>query len=349
MATAACGVRDEMMSQLKVTIAGAGIFGLWQALMLARAGHRVEVLERVAEPFAQSASQYAGAMIAPYCEAESAEPVVRELGLHAAKLWKQAYPGLIERGTLVVAGARDQGELRRFERLTVGHERLDEGRIGALEPDLGGRFQSGLLFPDEAHIVTPDALRDLLRLAREAGAVFHFGAAWDGALPIDGSVVIDCRGIAAQAELETLRGVRGERLVVATREIALERPVRLLHPRHPLYIVPWGDGRFMVGATVIETAEERDVTVRSALELLGLAYALHPAFGEAEVVEMAAGVRPSFPDNVPRVIVERDGRIIRVNGAFRHGFLLGPVMAEVVAEMLGGDQFAHPLLVDRRG
>ena len=58
-------------------------------------------------------------MIAPYCEAESAEPLVRKLGLEAAKIWRAHYPDLIQRGSLVVANARDQSELRRFARLTV--------------------------------------------------------------------------------------------------------------------------------------------------------------------------------------------------------------------------------------
>ncbi len=114
-------------------------------------------------------------------------------------------------------------------------------------------------------------------------------------------------------------------------------------------MVPWEDGRFLIGATVIESDDDRDITVRSALELLGLAYALHPAFGEAEIDEMSAGVRPAFADNVPRVIVQEGSRIIRVNGAFRHGFLLAPVMAEVVSGFLEDDGFDHALLVRQRG
>ena len=145
-------------------------------------------------------------------------------------------------------------------------------------------------------------------------------------------MVIDCRGLGARHELPDLRGVRGERIVVRTREISLARPVRLLHPRHPLYVVPWGDGRFMVGASVIESEDAGPVSVRSALELLGSAYALHPAFGEAEIVEMGAGVRPSFPDNVPKIVVR--GETIHVNGSYRHGFLLAPAFAELVAAYL---------------
>ena len=88
-------------------------------------------------------------------------------------------------------------------------------------------------------------------------------------------------------------------IVVETTEIALSRPVRLLHPRWPLYIVPRDDNRFMIGATTIES-EDRGVSVRSALELLSAAYAVHPAFGEARIVEIGAGLRPAFPDNLPR-------------------------------------------------
>ncbi|MEQ1616504.1 MAG: FAD-dependent oxidoreductase, partial [Hyphomicrobiaceae bacterium] len=132
------------------------------------------------------------------------------------------------------------------------------------------------------------------------------------------------------AELPTLRGVRGERLLVRAGDIQLSRPVRLLHPRASFYIVPWSEGVHLIGATVIESEDTSAMTVRSALELLGLAYALHPAFGEAEIVEMSAGVRPAFADNVPRAIV-RDG-VIHVNGAYRHGFLLAPVMAAAVAD-----------------
>jgi glycine oxidase len=176
-----------------------------------------------------------------------------------------------------------------------------------------------------------EAMAFLLDAARSAGVEAAFGTPWDenGA---GGGIIIDCRGLAARGELPDLRGVRGERIILRTGEVALSRPVRLLHPRHPLYVVPWGDGRFMLGASVIESEEAGPVSVRSALELLGTAYALHPAFGEAEIVAMGAGVRPSFPDNVPKVVVR--GQRLFVNGLYRHGFLLAPALAELVAAYL---------------
>ena len=157
---------------------------------------------------------------------------------------------------------------------------------------------------------------------------------------------IDCRGLAAQDALPDLRGVKGEMLVLRTSEIALRRPVRLLHPRHPAYIVPRGDGRFMIGATMIENEEAGRITARAMLELLGAAYCLHPAFAEAEIVETGAGVRPAFPDNLPKI--RRDGRKVYVNGLYRHGFLLAPALARRAVQTVLEDAYfpevmdAHP-------
>jgi glycine oxidase len=317
------------MQPLCITVVGAGIIGLWQALTLARRGHRVRLLERSGEPFAQAASSFAGAMLAPYCEAEATPPVVHELGLRALTLWRQTYPAVVAKGTLVVAAARDRAELVRFARMTTGHATLNAVEIDAIEPACGGRFAAGLHFAAEAHVVPLDAMAFLLRAVRAAGADVGLGVAWADDGRAD-RLLIDCRGLAAQPELPNLRGVRGERLIVRSRDVVLTRPMRLLHPRHPIYIVPWSDGRYMVGATVIESEDAGPLTVRSALELLGSAYALNPALGEAEILEAGAGVRPAFPDNVPKIIVR--GHTIFVNGLYRHGFLLAPVLAELLAD-----------------
>lgn len=331
------------MTVSHVTVVGAGILGLWQALALARRGFAVRLIEASERPFACSASQDAGAMLAPDCEAEAAPDLVRNHGRRGLELWRAAYPRLVNAGSLVVALARDQPELDRFARMTRGHRTLATDEFDRLEPDLAGRFATALLFPDEAHMATPDALDFLLDASRQAGAEVVLGEAWVAGSGDGGGIVVDCRGISARSDLATLRGVRGERLLVRSAEIHLGRPVRLLHPRHPLYVVPWGDGRFLIGATVIESEDCGPVTVRSALELLGAVYALNPAFGEAEILEVAAGVRPAFPDNVPRAIVREDGRRILVNGAYRHGFLLAPVLAEAVADFLERGT-PHPLL-----
>ena len=232
----------------------------------------------------------------------------------------------------MVAGTRDRAELVRFARMTDGFQKLDAEELHALEPGLGGRFAAGLYYADEAHMTPGDAMHFLLEAVRSAGADVAFATSSTG----EGSAqetVIDCRGLAARAELaEPARRTRRARGACARPRSSWCGPVRLLHPRHPLYVVPWGGGRYMVGATVIESDDAGPVTVRSALELLGSAYALHPGFAEAEIVDMGAGVRPAFADNVPKIVVQ--GRTIHVNGMYRHGFLLAPVLAELVADYL---------------
>jgi glycine oxidase len=312
-----------------IAIRGAGVVGLWQALTLARSGHDVTLYERSAEPFADACSLYAGAMLAPRCEQESAEPIIRDLGQRGIALWRETYPDTMANGTLVVALHRDRAELDRFARMTGGHRRLSASELAALEPVLNDRFAGALYYEEEAHLAPEGALRFLLDAVLAQGVALRLG---DGKMPEGHDLVIDCRGLGAKDDLPSLRGVRGERIVVRSRDVALTRPVRLLHPRFPLYVVPWGDGLYMIGATLIESEEVGAITVRSALNLLSTAYAVDPAFAEAEIVRQGAGARPVFPDNRPRIIGGKG--YIYVNGLYRHGFLLAPVLAELVASFI---------------
>jgi glycine oxidase len=318
---------------MHMTVIGAGVAGLVSALEFAARGASVEVIERGAYLGERSCSWSAGGMLAPWCERESAEAAVTTLGQLALEWWPRHVPGTVRNGTLVVAPTRDAGELVRFARRTERFEWVGEERIGELEPALAGRFRKALFFPDEAHLDPRRALASLADRASAMGVPIRFGV--DATqTTIGADCTIDCRGLAARDALADLRGVRGEMVIVRSRDVTLARPVRLLHPRFPLYVVPRDDGLFMIGATMIECAHRGPVTARSAVELLSGAYALHPAFGEAEIVELGSDVRPAFPDNLPRVI-ER-GRTIYLNGLFRHGFLLAPALARQAAEAVLG-------------
>lgn len=324
---------------MKVTIMGAGVAGLTLAFELVERGAEVAVVER-RERIAGNASWQAGGMLAPWCERESAEESVLTLGRIAADWWDAALPGQVERqGTLVLAPSRDTTELDRFAARTTGHRLLGRDAVAALEPDLAGRFGRGLFFAGEAHLDPRYALHSLAERLAAAGVYFAFGY---GAVHPSGApdFVADCTGIAAKHP--ALRSVRGEMLLLRTRDVALSRPVRLLHPRFPVYVVPRSGGLFMVGATMIESSATGPVTARSAMELLNAAYTLHPAFAEAEIVEAGVGLRPAFSDNLPRV--ERMGNHIAINGLYRHGFLLAPAMARQAADlMLGRNSNKEPV------
>ncbi len=311
-----------------MTVVGAGVAGLATATELAERGCPVEVIERGPALGTEACSWQAGGMLAPWCERESAEDLVVALGREALDWWPRHHDGVVGRGSLVLAPRRDEPELERWSRRTTNHRRLDADGIAELEPDLAGRFSRGLFFPEEAHLDPRAALASLARGLAERGVPVRYGTA---AGHVAGTAV-DCRGFAARDRLPDLRGVKGEMVVVRCLEVRLSRPVRLLHPRFPLYVVPRRDQAFMIGATMIESEERGRVTARSVVELLNAAYALHPAFAEAEILELGCDVRPAFPDNLPRI--RRQGGTVLVNGLFRHGFLLAPALARRAAAVV---------------
>jgi len=307
-----------------VSIIGAGIAGAWQALLFAQAGHTVTLHERSDAVMTDATSHWAGGMLAPWCEAEVAEPIISRLGLRSLDLWRAELPDTPFNGSLVVAHARERADFERFAKMTSEHRRLDANNLAELEPSLDGRFRDALFFPGEGHVEPRRVLPKLHERIVAAGGTIRFNSEVD----IDNlyGIVIDCRGLGARDVEGELRGVKGEMILIETAEVQLARPVRLIHPRWPLYVIPRENNLFMLGATSIET-EDTGVSVRSALELLSAAYTVHPAFGEARILEFGSGLRPAFPDNLPRITI-RDGRIA-VNGLYRHGFLLAPALAEL--------------------
>lgn len=312
-----------------VTILGAGVCGLTIATEIISRGGTVRLHDPAGGPGSHGCSWWAGGMLAPYCERESAEEPVVRLGAEAAGWWDRHAGRVTRNGSLVVALGRDKGELKRFARRTEGFAELDPAGVAVVEPDLTDRTAGALYFETEAHLSPRDAIASLQNRLVERGVEISTAA------PAAATKTIDCRGFAARDALADLRGVKGEMLILRCPDVTLTRPVRLLHPRFPLYIVPRGDGVYMLGATMIEASERTRITARSMVELLNAAYALHPAFGEAEVLEIGVDARPAFPDNLPRI--RRRGNVIYANGLFRHGYLLAPALARMTADYLFDD------------
>lgn len=302
-----------------ISVLGAGVAGLCVATALCDAGLAVEVIEPAGAP--PAASLLAGGMLAPFCEGESAPEAIVTQGQAATDWWAAHVPDVTRSGTLVLAAPRDAAELDRFARATRAHSWVDPG---TLEPDIAGRFARGLFFETEAHMDPRAALNALRERLCARGVSFRDGA--------PAGRIVDCRGMAAAPDLTDLRAVRGEMVEVRAPDVSLKRTVRLLHPRFPCYIVPRGDGRYMIGATMVESARSGPITARAMMELLSAAYTIHPAFAEAEVIETGTGLRPAFPDNIPAI--RRKGRDIYVNGMYRHGFLMAPVLATELAQMM---------------
>jgi glycine oxidase len=164
---------------------------------------------------------------------------------------------------------------------------------------------------------------------------------------------VDCRGMGARRNWRQLRGVRGEIVRLYAPEIELSCMLRLLHPRYPVYIIPRGEGRLVVGATSIESDDRSAVSVRGALELLTSAYSVLPALAEARILEFNTQVRPALPDNTPAIHFDRQRSVLRINGLYRHGFLVTPAIVENVLALLSlqersADSDCWPCLRDSR-
>lgn len=350
----------------RVAVAGAGLLGRLLAWQLNRAGLAVTLFE--AGSFSHSSAQSARAaaftaagMVAPLSEAVVSDAGVYRMGQFALAHWPlwinqlaTQLPQLLEaplffsNGSLVVAHPQDAAELEQFERELAfvipecrNYRRVNQAEIHALEPDLHPHFQQGLFLAEEGHLHNRRFLQRLGEAILNSSIELREHTAVDvapGKIINQGTtenfdLVIDCRGLGAKAQLKQLRGVRGETLHVQTTEIQLQRPVRLMHPRYQLYVVPKPDNYFVIGATQIESEDRSPVTLQSTLELSSALYTLAPAFAEARIIEMDTNLRPAFMDNLPHVGLSQG--LITANGLFRHGYLLAPAVVEnILAQVL---------------
>src|SRR5713226_10445503 len=90
---------ESSRGESPVSVIGAGIAGAWQALLFAQAGHEVTLHERSDAAMTQSTSTWAGGMLAPWCEAETSEPVISRLGIRSLDLWREHFPKRSEEHT----------------------------------------------------------------------------------------------------------------------------------------------------------------------------------------------------------------------------------------------------------
>ena len=218
---------------MRATVVGAGVVGLTSAVALAERGAEVTLVERSRE-LGGNASWLAGGMLAPFCEGESAPQSVVELGQGAIDWWVARVPGVVRKGTLVVAPPRDASEIERFAARTSEHERADEARIAELEPDLAERFRKGLFFAGEGHLDPRVALSALAERLRANGGEIRFGV--DGEALTDAEAVIDCRGWAARKALPRIaRRARRNDAHSFARGKALARGALSASAHSPLY------------------------------------------------------------------------------------------------------------------
>ena len=338
------------MTSLHIGIAGAGLAGRLLAWRLALGGCRVSLFDAKARDDLTSASQTAAAMLSPLAELAVSDDAVFELGQRSLQVWptwlaQLATPVYFRQdGTIVIAHQQDGASLEHFSRL-LHHklpaackaqvQTLDAVALAQMEPTLAGRFNGGLYLAGEGQLANDQLMAALATELDRLGVHWHEGQSVDRieaqaifcaaqAHAVD--IAVDARGVGSKSALPALRGVRGEVLRVACKNVTLRRPVRLMHPRYQLYVAPRPNNEFVVGATELESEDAGPVTVRSVLELASALHSLHPAFGEARVLRMSAALRPALDDHRP-CIEQRDG-VWHINGLYRHGYLCAPSLVD---------------------
>jgi glycine oxidase len=95
-----------------------------------------------------------------------------------------------------------------------------------------------------------------------------------------------------------------------------------------------------------ERGFDTTVTAGAAFELLRDAGELLPGIGELVLDELSAGLRPATPGNVPAIGASAMPGLVWATGHYRHGILLAPVTAEIVAAVLASEALTEPELAE---
>ncbi|HEV7804445.1 MAG TPA: glycine oxidase ThiO [Solirubrobacteraceae bacterium] len=353
-----------------VVVIGGGVIGLAVAWRAARRGASVCVLER--GELGGGTSHVAAGMLAPVTEADPGELALLDLGLRSARMWPAfaaelaeasgVDPGLRRCGALVVARDRDEAEaldreltLRR--KLGLDVQRLLPSAARRLEPALTPTMRLALDVPGD-HAADPRTTVIALAEASRRTGVDLYTHATAQRINLDGAKIsgVQLAGGAVVATEQVVVAAGAWSGAIAGLPAAARFPLRpvkgqIMRLRDPAgpglltrivrfeggYLVPRGDGRYVLGATMEERGFDTSVTAGGLYELLRDAGELVPGIHELLVEETSAGLRPATPDNAP--VLGRSSEIEGLSwatGHHRNGILLAPATAEIVAATLAG-------------
>lgn len=360
------------MPSPEVAIVGAGVIGCACAYELVAAGARVSVfdLRRVGG----GASHASAGVLAPYIEGHDSSPL-RELGRRSLDLYDDFVRRVMQasglpiqyarNGTLEVALDADHADrlhaaAASLEQSAVQARWIEPEELRTLEPLAAVGATGGLLMANHGFVGVPDLTEALAGAAMRGGATFaletrvlsitsgpnnrvvvqtpsgpsHFdrvvlaAGSWAGQVTVDG------------LEAVGVKPVRGQLLHLAW---PTSQPLRHVLWGTDCYIVPWLNGRVLVGATVEDTGFDERATAAGVRDLLEAGCALVPHLWQASFAEVRVGLRPASPDGMP--IVGRSTAVpglVYATGHYRNGVLLAPLTAAIVKDLVLNDSSEAP-------
>lgn len=333
---------------MRIGIAGSGLMGSLLAYEMQRLGWQVSIFESTPTQAEGSCGYMAAGLISAYSELQTEDFFLTQLADSALHYWRNLHQELAENfffresGTLCIAHPQDQVELKHCEKIIMAKGlktpqhflRLSAQKIAAELKN----FHHAIYFPQEAHLDPSSLFEHLKKVLNKKSVIWytnHFvsdlgsGYIQCGRDEWQFDYVFDCRGLGAKSSLSDLRGVRGELILLHAPEVNLQTPIRLLHPRYSLYIVPRPQHIYVLGASNIDCEDNSPISVQTTLELLSGAYSIHKSFAQARIIKTLVNCRPAFANHLPKVIYHP--KWIQINGLYRHGFLYA---AFIVTEIL---------------
>lgn len=349
---------------MNISIVGAGLVGRTLSLMLLqRDDVAIQLIDESPSLFSKLSCGYqAAGMIAPYAELALNKKQLFEEGCQSLSLWSKLLEALPktkdkpnakcsdgifrQNGTLILSHPNDYGDCEQlFHRIqhhtgSINSLIKPKSQLKNYESSLDSqRFAHHFMhLENEGHIHVPNFFHTTSNYLNAHPSVTFTSAKIENLkkeLPTtcaqgNSDYIIDTRGLGAKPDDTSLFGIRGEAMLVNAPAVNLSHTIRLMHPRHPLYIVPRGDDQYYIGATTIECEDNSPISLKSTLELTSALYFIHEGFAESRILKTFAHSRPTYSQSMPKL--SKQGNLILLNGFYRHGYLLAPTYCQRLIE-----------------
>jgi len=348
-----------MSKHYDVGIVGGGIIGQSIAYQLAKEGISVLVLDR--HKGGSGATSAAAGMLGANSELEQndaffqfAKESQRQYHLLQDELsnFSQIHIQLVDKGMYKVA--LSQEEAIALKNAVQHHETLEwHTRETVLnhEPSVSSEIEGALHIPEDGHVSPKHVCEAFTKSASLLGATFIENA------PVQSikkasvndyllgtpqgdftcNKVVIANGVWSGYFFKQLglpnrmKPVKGECLAVKSNTLHLEKTIFYDH----CYIVPKGDGRFVVGATMVENDWSTTPSLGGIHALIEKVSPLVPGISSAQLISTWAGLRPQSEDGKPYIGVHpEDDNILFATGHYRNGILLAPKTGTMIRDFI---------------